>query len=663
LRRLGAFVAGGSLGLALSGLLEGAYIAAQAELPLREGLSLCAYGAGLHGLIGAGFGVLLALAVLILSKRSRSIFVTSEGLGEWRIVVACLLVGGGGLALIGGFRLSRDGGFGLGAALLISSLCGLLLALIVGLLLRRMTRRLPLGVLSILLSILLFQLGKSGLGVMPDQGQDAPGEASAARPNVILIVVDTLRADQTGPYGGRDAQGSLTPALDAFAKESLLFENFHSNASWTRPAVTSILTGQRPSRHGVTQKVDPLPAEGPHLADAFASAGYATSASVTNVNLAPDFGFERGFSAYRYHAPLRPFSATGAAVRLSVINIARLLSERVGGAMKASSYYAEASTITGDALELAAQMKDGPYFLWVHYMDPHDPYLKQPADGSGLARVRTPNPELSQAEEALALYQGEVRVWDQGFGQLIDGLRKLGHLEKSVVVLTADHGEEFGEHGGFWHGQTLFEELTHIPLLVRLPGAARGGERLASLGSQVDILPSLLSLAALELPAGVDGLALPLATPGKEPALGEGTAAAPATGRADQPKAPGSPSTETSPGGPSEMAAGSPPSDPLRLVFMDEDHDGAKLSGMMLRRLKLVRANLGNPRGLPEEAVYDLDADPKELAPLASDDPRIPGLRKHFEQGSLSAGAQPASKKVEVDQGLEEDLRSLGYVQ
>ncbi|MDF1565089.1 MAG: sulfatase [Deltaproteobacteria bacterium] len=616
LRPLGEALAGGAIGLALAGTGEALAMIASGGLSAAEGAGLSVFAAGLHGILGAVAGVGLGMVLLpllgVLTQRRLLAFLAARGgVGALSAFLAADL----GFTVLGTFRISRDGGLSLPVAALLALLGGTLLALGVALAVRSLTRRLPLGLASLVFFVGLFLLGRALLAGSPAAASDAEGQASKVRPNVVLVVTDTLRADSTGPWGGPEG---ATPHLDAFAAEAVRFENFYANAAWTRPAVSTLLTGQQPGRHGVQHKVDPLPSEGPNLAEAFRKAGYATAASVTNVNLAPDFGFERGFSAYRYHAPSRPLGAEGAAQRLSVINVARLIQERLSDALVVERFYGEGPTITRDALALVDELGDGPFFLWVHYMDPHDPYVERPWNGKGVARVRTPEPEISQAPYLRGLYQGEVTYWDAAFGDLMKGLEERGLLETTVVAMTADHGEEFADHGGFWHGRTLFEEQVRVPLLVRLAGGEQGGTTRRDPAAQIDVTPTLLALAGVALPPEMDGVPLLAETP-PEP----------------------------------------------RPVLMEEDHDGAVLTGLYWDGLKLVKANEGNPNGLPALAVYDLAADPGEARPLAADDPRVAELQSVLE-GHL-AGRPPPKKKsgeaVEVDAALEEDLRALGYVQ
>lgn len=613
--------AAGTLALAagLVGLAEGALVWAYASLAPGEGPALLLYAFGLHAAFGAVGGLVAGAVLWPLTRGARW---TPERLARW-LGAAALAVGAGA---VGTFHLVRDGDVGTVAAAGLAFAGSLLVAAAFLLALRPLLRAAPTVAPAaiVLLGLGAVVFGQRALEGTPAPGRDAPGAASADKPNVILVVVDTLRADLTGPYGGQGPDGaSLTPNLDRFAAGAVRFRRMYSNATWTRPAVTSILSGRLPSGHGVMAKASALPPELPTIATAFHDGGYATAGTVTNVNLAPDFGFGRGFDAYRYHGPSRPFGATGPAVRLSLVNVARLVQERLSSALVTDRFYADGEKVADDADALLGGLKDGPFFLWVHFMDPHDPFLHHPLDGTGVARVRTPHPAPERADEMRALYQGEVRHWDAAFGRFLDHLEARGLLANTVVAVTADHGEEFQDHGGFWHGQTLFEELTRVPLLVHLPGGARGGEVDGRLAAQVDVAPTLLGLAGLPVPDGMVG---------------------------------------------SNLLAQEESADELRTVVIEEDHEGMRLTGLVWENYKYVRANEGNWRGLPVEALYDLAADPKEHHNLAGEDPDRTAevaalLEQRLEGEAVTPYGGEKARSVPVDGALEEDLRSLGYVQ
>src|SRR2546430_5205476 len=160
-----------------------------------------------------------------------------------------------------------------------------------------------------------------------------------------------------------------------------------------------------------------------------------------------------------------------------------------------------------------------PFFVFAHYMDPHDPYFVHPFNGEGYARVANPNPPASVAGLYRKLYDGEIAYLDEQLGVLFDDLRARGLYDRTLIVLTADHGEEFQEHGGWWHGTTLYDEQIHVPLVVKPPARAGGGRVVDEFATNLDVLPTVLTSARLSVPAALQGHPLPLSS-GAPPGLG-----------------------------------------------------------------------------------------------------------------------------------------------
>lgn len=266
--------------------------------------------------------------------------------------------------------------------------------------------------------------------------------AAAAQPNVVLVTIDTLRADHVGVYGASDA----TPALDALAREGVRFENAISPVPLTRPAHASLLTGLYPNQHGIR---DNLPAglepSTPTLATRLGAAGYQTAAFVGSFLLGRGSGFENGFDVFR------DGSASGAGDRVGA------RSER------------RAEEVASEVLEYISSARP-PFFLWIHFYDPHAPY-----DPPG----------------ALRGYAGEIEYVDSQVGRIVAALRARGLLDSTLVVATADHGEGLGDHGEDEHGVLVYEETLRVPLIARGPGIEAGRVERAPL-SLVSVAPALL---------------------------------------------------------------------------------------------------------------------------------------------------------------------------
>ena len=312
--------------------------------------------------------------------------------------------------------------------------------------------------------------------------------------SVILVVVDTLRADHLGLYG---YARPTSPNLDAWAKDGRVFDHAFAPAPWTLPSFASIYTGHWPLIHQggrTTDTVRQAPVEYlPALAEILQTEGVQTMAVVNNPNLAPSFGMARGFDVYDLD-PSKGWS---------------------------NPHRSAANTIQR-AFELIDTVAEQPFFLVIHLLEPHLPYSALPPfSGSFTAAVAGSNFTLpitrlrglrvdeSAAEDQafiIAAYDEEIAYTDQQLGVLRDGLADRGLLEDGLVIFTADHGEELFEHGGFGHGHALWQELLHVPLI--LWGAGVNPGRDATPGSLVDIAPTVLDWLDLVSPVPFDGLSL-----------------------------------------------------------------------------------------------------------------------------------------------------------
>jgi arylsulfatase A-like enzyme len=288
------------------------------------------------------------------------------------------------------------------------------------------------------------------------------------RPNVLVYLVDCLRADHVGAHGyGR----KTTPSIDAIAKDGVVFEQLSACAGWTKAAVGCLFTSQNPAEHGARGLDGVLDAARPTLAESFQRAGYTTAAFVANPIVDNAFGFDRGFDRF--------------------VQFSR---EYVGKAV--NSVNTDAADLTKALGPFLEENKDRRFFAYVHSLDLHFPYApKAPYDSAFVA----PNPS------ALDLYDGELLGNDHEIGALVGELKRLGLYDDTLLVITADHGEEFGEHGFDRHGHSVFETLLHVPFVVKAPAGRGAGRRVAGDVSQLDIAPTLLSLAGLPAEAAFAG--------------------------------------------------------------------------------------------------------------------------------------------------------------
>jgi arylsulfatase A-like enzyme len=328
----------------------------------------------------------------------------------------------------------------------------------------------------------------------------AAWSADVRRPDVVLVVVDTLRADRLGAWGNRRG---LTPFLDELAGRAHVFTRAYAQAPWTNPSVASLFTSRYQSQHGITEFLSVLAADEQTLAEALGEAGWATGGFSANGLLSRRAGFDQGFDAYRSFLQLG-----GAEDRL------------LRPAKRADEITAEGMRWLD---EVRASRPDVPVFLYLHYMEPHTPYAPPPAL---LERVRGPGAplDLGALNRAVVLanltapapavlrdiqdaYDAEVLAIDEGLRALAAALDARGLLETSLLVVTADHGEEFQEHGGMGHGRTLYDEVLHVPLVIRTPGQGRGVvvDRLVS---SVDVAPTILEVAGVPPRPTFEGVSL-----------------------------------------------------------------------------------------------------------------------------------------------------------
>ncbi|MCB9897000.1 MAG: sulfatase-like hydrolase/transferase [Planctomycetes bacterium] len=329
-----------------------------------------------------------------------------------------------------------------------------------------------------------------------DPGTSASRSAAVAPGSprgVLLVVIDTLRADHVGACG---STLGLTPRLDALAAEGLVFTHTVASSSWTRPSVASILTGQYPTTLGVLGKQDVLAEHVTTLPERLGAAGYTSLAVSTNGNAGKAFGFGQGFDTFEWRLPKRGYPD--------------------------GFLVTPAEEVTREGLALVDGLgPDERFFLFLHYIDPHDPYLPHPRlmrtpeppgrfDGSRaeLSALDRLGPARTPDDEARVewLYSGEVRYCDEQLGVLFDGMRARGLLDDMLVVVTADHGEGLYDHGFRGHGTDLYEEQVRVPLVLRAPrAAAPAPARLPVPVGHVDIAPTILAACGLPLPGSCQG--------------------------------------------------------------------------------------------------------------------------------------------------------------
>ena len=289
----------------------------------------------------------------------------------------------------------------------------------------------------------------------------------APRPNLLLITLDTVRADHLGAYGDKAA---ATPALDRLAREGVRFTDASTQAPLTGPAHAAILTGVYPARFGIRDNAStPIPDTAVTLAQALKKAGYRTGGFVAAFILDRAYGFDHGFDEFDSH--FERFEAGD-----------KLKAERT------------ADQVLRPALAWLSRVPaNAPFFAWVHFYDAHAPY--------------TP-PEPYRSTFRTHPYDGEIAYVDAAVGKLRAKLEERGLLEKTMIVAIGDHGESLGEHGEAEHGEFLYDSVLHIPWIVRLPAHERAGSVIVEQVRAIDLMPTALGWLGVARPGGLDGQSL-----------------------------------------------------------------------------------------------------------------------------------------------------------
>lgn len=468
----------------------------------------------------------------------------------------------------------------------------------------------------------------------------APARADA--PDVVVVVLDTVRAGNVASYG---YERETSPELDAIAAEGALFVDATSPSTWSLPSHASLFTGRYPSSHGAHAEHHYLDGRFPTLAEILQRSGYETFCFTANAWISDGLGLTRGFAVHEQ-------GSGGGGMGFSFIH--RLL-DRLGLQEADKGGGAIAGLFEDWARERDSER---PAFVFLNFIEAHFPYHMLPHEhlrtftDLGYGRLRAISMSLMgqqfggpglALDEALGptrdMYDGGVAYSSRLVGRVVDALRERGTLDQTVVVVLADHGEILGEREGYFgHGPTLYQEAIEVPLVVRYPPRIAAGTRVETPVSTLGVLASVLDLAGLPpSPTAQVGSLVPLA---------EGRAGA-------------------SPG-----------------PILSELHESASMSGeihredpqfhsdrryRMLREgpLKLVTSSTG------QELLYDLESDPEESRDLANERPRdlalmkrrMDGVRAELGLPALDAELAVGDDAPELDEATRERLRALGYVE
>lgn len=427
--------------------------------------------------------------------------------------------------------------------------------------------------------------------------------AGAEDANLIIILADAARADHFSLYG---YALSTTPHLDELMTQSVVFTEAYATASSTKTSLSSLFTAQFPDTHGAVDTASPLARGIPTLAECLQATGRTTVAFSGNPFFGKEFAFDRGFDQFE-----EVFRAFGP-------------DPRYGSKQRAAQ-------ITEAAVQWFRQHRQTRFFAYLHYLEPHAPYDPPREYRSMFSGARIPYPK----DDPRRWYDASLRYVDDQIGALLQELQRLGLYEKSVIVFLADHGEAFGEHGETGHGNTVYQEMIHVPLAIRLPNnCGAKPQRRAEVICLTDLMPTLLDLFGAPTPPTAQGrsrLGLLAGEPEKEPSYAV------------------------------SRARGKRPAErnPRSICY-----------ALTTPQYTLVLADLGN-----RVELYDRLSDPEEKHNLAKAQPaQVEKLRAKFAAWAGTQSARPMvlpggqdqpskGEQARIGESTRRQLRSLGYLE
>ena len=452
------------------------------------------------------------------------------------------------------------------------------------------------GLFRVIAVLLTFELCPAAQAPrVPHKSPATAGDST--HPNIILITLDTTRADRMGFLGSKRG---LTPNLDAMARQGVAFTRAYAHVPITTASHTTILTGTYPQFNRVDDFGIPLSPRLPYLPDLLRAQGYHTGAFVGSLILDPldgtAPGFDRGFEVYDAGFHLRRH-----------------------GMDRYKSVERRAGDVVNHALAWLSQLPNGPFFLWVHLYDAHDPY--------------DPPPPFKE-RFASQPYDGEIAYADSAVGKLVDEIRKHGLYDETLIAVMADHGESLGAHGENTHGIFLYDETLHVPLLFKLPASHSAGKKIDTRARLVDVAPTILQEAGLSIPKEMQGESL-------LPLMSKAAKAA------------------TASGGVAANVLGGAPADEERPAYAETDYPHRAFGWSSLRALRTgkylyIRA--------PDRELYNQAADPDAAHNLASGSKAVADTIAAQLDAFRSRTSQTLVELAKPDAEQMQKLQALGYV-
>lgn len=429
--------------------------------------------------------------------------------------------------------------------------------------------------------ILVFLCAGAAPGIKA-AGSEQPEDSNP--PNIILITLDTTRADRMGFLGSKRG---LTPNLDELAKQSVVFTRAYAQVPLTSPSHAALLTGTYPQFNHLRDLGEPLREDLPYIPELLHQHGYHTGAFLGAMILDPTSGaapgFDRGFDVYdsRFHNP-------------------------APGESRYQSLERRAEEVGDLGMGWLSHNHDGPFFLWLHFYDPHDPYDP---------------PEPFKSQYASAPYDGEIAYMDSIVGRTMTVLKRHGLFENTLIAIAADHGEAFGEHGEQRHGLLLYDETIHVPLLLKLPGERMAGKRVDTRVALTEVAPTVLDVAGIAVPPTMQAKSL-------TGLMQEANAVVP--GKGDE-----------------------------RAVYSESDYahrtfGWSELHSWRAGKYLYVQA--------PKKELYDQLSDPGALRNLASTAHAVAGTLDAQLSSFREKTSSDQTEKQKFDPGQSQTLQALGYL-
>lgn len=663
----GAF--GGLLGGAVIGISEAGYLYHNFSAGLTEVWSFTwapvAY-ALIFLLVGVGVSAGLLFLYLLFDRFAKGIYTFALSFG------ATLSAGA---LIIGLFRYNRDflaeagmrpedfarvGAFALGIGL--AGMAGIYFMALIG---GAITRRNGFAMMGLgLATWALLIAGGYSASVQLQPPAVTPQfnpTQKAAGPNIYFFAVDTLRADHLLPFNPNAP--AKTPNIEAFSRDAIVFRNAYSQASWTKASFGSIFSSMYPECHTATGKISSLPDDVETVAELLQAGGYYTQGFANNPNIMSAFNYDQGFSQYVDLKPSYQFGATRSGFDLSMYQVLRRAKGQIINkipnflstpqhfrmfrldyplphvvipvhAIKpkivVTEYYQPAEVVADEVLAFLDHQapKDSPSYVFAHFMDPHDPFMDPESPNGGWSRNQLGDKmDPAKFKEPMhKAYIKEIEHLDEHLGRLMNGLKERGLYDNALIIITADHGEEFCEHGGWWHGQTLYDEQTHVPLMIKLPGNAQGGTGNIHLARNLDIAPTMLQIAGIEKGKLMQGQSL-------------------------------------------VDAAGNTTNHTIGYSYAENNFEGIVLQSLRNGSgAKAIQANEGNKRGLKPVELYDTAKDPSEqnnlagTPELAGPEQELLGLIRGTYANICKEGAVEPNATAPAGGETKEQLEALGYL-